>query len=451
MPVIRTMCITPLFADAIDFSVVIQYGIAILIPIFAFQFFVEGLILRKYWSVPFGALASLVFRANVFSLLAGIPTKIVNMVMYGVLLPWNDIPRFFARYPWAVVSGTLFYFAVTVFVEWLTALRWTQLTGRSLSQSSVFRGILWANVATYLVLAPLHYLGTRPTNDIKTFSPNALWTKHPEIRLVFVDPATGHLRTRRITDTSSQTLISNKVESFLISSDLKVCVYRDPTNSLHVWRADAGVARRIWQTGDRIDMNKVAFDPSGNRVAIIVDQWRIAVVETRSGKFVPATAPMQASMSGIAWSSDENRFVVSAGTNEYFVVGLVGHEATFTQVTNSSQLPPLFVCYGRPLRNWNERCGEREAFFEPGLGSRLSIYRENAGRKIKLLTLAVNPGLLHLPSVQFAEAAFLSDCNECLVEASDALYLIDVDKKRLGRIGSGSEFIAFVPKYRKQL
>lgn len=445
------MCIAPLFADAIDFAVVIQYGIAILIPIFAFQFFVEGLVLRKYWSVPFRTLASLVFRANLFSLLAGIPTKIVNMVMYGVLLPWNDIPKFFARYPWAVVSGTLFYFTVTVFVEWSTALRWTRLTGQSLSKSSVFRGILWANVATYLVLAPLHYLGTRPANDIETFSPNVLWTMHPEVRLVFVDPAAGHLRTSRITDTSSQILISNKVESFLISSDLKICVYRDPTNSLHVWRADAGVARRIWQTSDRINMNEVAFAPSGDRVAIIVDQWKIAVVETRSGQSVPAELPTKTHMSGIAWSTDENRFVVSAGTNEYFVVELAGHESTFNQVTNSSQLPPLFLCYGRTLRNWSEQCGEREAFFEPGLGSRLSIYRENAGRKIRLLKLAVNPGLLHLPSVQFAEAAFLSDCNECLVEASDALYLIDVDKKRLGRIASGSEFIAFLPKYRKQL
>src|SRR5881397_1317815 len=107
------MCIIPLFADAIDFPIVIGYGIAILIPVFAFQFLVEGVILAKRWRVPFGTLANLVFRANAFSLLAGIPTKILNTVMYGVLLPWNNIPTFFARYPWAVALGTLFYFGVT--------------------------------------------------------------------------------------------------------------------------------------------------------------------------------------------------------------------------------------------------------------------------------------------------------------------------------------------------
>ena len=106
----------PFFADAIDLPLVAFYGIVVLVPLMLFQVAVEGGILSHTWRSPFRELVRPVLLANCWSLLAGIPTKLLNGAIYAYLLP-NDLAGYFARYPFAVTMGTLVFFVVTVFVE----------------------------------------------------------------------------------------------------------------------------------------------------------------------------------------------------------------------------------------------------------------------------------------------------------------------------------------------
>jgi hypothetical protein len=127
---------TPFFGDAIDFPVVLVAGIIVLVPLMAFEVFVEALVLKKAWRLPYGPLCTFAFFANVWSLVAGIPTKILNAFLYSRLLP-DDIPGFFASCPFAMAIGSLIYFAVTLLVEGTYAFRWRRRKQLGLSNNEV--------------------------------------------------------------------------------------------------------------------------------------------------------------------------------------------------------------------------------------------------------------------------------------------------------------------------
>src|SRR3989442_15605747 len=60
---------TPVFADAIDIPVVLFFGIIVLVPLIAFEVFVEALVLKRIWHLPYGELCTFTFVGNFWSLL----------------------------------------------------------------------------------------------------------------------------------------------------------------------------------------------------------------------------------------------------------------------------------------------------------------------------------------------------------------------------------------------
>jgi hypothetical protein len=116
-----TFC--PMFADGIDIPYFFAYGLFILVPLLLFEVFVEALVLKKVWPVPYRKLCRYTLIANCLSLFSGIPVKIFNAWLYGLLLP-DDLPGYFARYAMAVSFGSLIYFIVTLVVEGGYAFRW---------------------------------------------------------------------------------------------------------------------------------------------------------------------------------------------------------------------------------------------------------------------------------------------------------------------------------------
>ena len=182
-----------LFADAINIPIVLGAGIVVLVPLLAFEVFVEAFVLQKTWRLPYRNLCNLTLIANCWSLVAGIPTKILNGFIYSVLFP-EDIPGFFARYPFAAAIGSLVYFVVTVLVEGMYAFRWLRRNQVARSQAQIWIGILLANLATYAVLAPLNYLACRPHNEIRQFSNDTHWTSHAATTVLFIDSKNQYLQ-----------------------------------------------------------------------------------------------------------------------------------------------------------------------------------------------------------------------------------------------------------------
>ena len=299
---------SPILADAIDIPFVFGLGLAVLIPLMAFEIFAEAFILRSVWRLPFGHLCRFTLFANLWSLIAGIPTKILNSWLYSFLLP-EDLPGFFARYSVAVGFGTLVYFGITIAIEGVYAFRWLRRNQHAIARSAVWKGILAANLATYAVLAPLHYFATRPMHQVHEFTQNTLWTKHASTTVLFTDQK-GLLKSVHADGSGPQTLVPTVVRDYLVSTNLNVILYRGGDGNLHLYRRDEAQSNLVMQTHERFQMDQAAFSPSGGRVAFGAKEGNyLEVFDVRTKQRVHQVLLPTFSFDGpsLAWSDDEAR------------------------------------------------------------------------------------------------------------------------------------------------
>ena len=357
---------TPFFADGIDLPLVALFGIAVLVPLMAFQVAVEGGIVCRIWRIPFRDLVRPVLLANGWSLIAGIPTKFLNGAIYAYILP-NDLAGYFARYPFAVTLGALAYFIVTVLVEAINLSRWLKRERHTRTRSNIWIGVLAANIASYAVLAPLHYFATRPIHDVKEFTSDTRWARQPPTQIVYIDSETGHLKSIYSDGSRLTPLVPTEVKDFLVTSNLDLVLFHDQQGIRRLYRTDA---------------KKVEDDND--------DQVR------------PLT----------------------------------------TQMTFGSE--------GKDKWGGNDSFKDWRAWAEPGLGNQIRVYRTN-DRQSSLVRVVVNPGLLHNSDFRFrlSHPAFISDGRECVFQDLNAIYLLDIENRRVGKIAKGRNFILFTPAYAK--
>ena len=236
--------IAPLLADGIDVPLVFLFGVAVLVPLMAFQVGVEGAILARLWRLSFRELARGVFLANCWSLAAGIPVKIFNGWLFYWLLP-TDLAGFFARYPYTVMLGTGIYFLVTWRVEARYLLKWlAPPESRPVFRARVSSGVLVANLATYAVLAPVHYFATRPIHNIQEFTANTAWaTSRP--RACCIDSAT------RLKSTDTEVRSGRRLFHYrwwiIRLPPTKLCLFRAPDGNCICIGAIPGVAALVWK------------------------------------------------------------------------------------------------------------------------------------------------------------------------------------------------------------
>jgi hypothetical protein len=473
----------PLLADAINIPFVLGLGLVVLVPLMLFEVGIEALILSKVWRLPYGNLCRYSFLANCWSLAAGIPTKILNSFLYGMILFPLDMAGFLARYPFAVTIGSLIFFLVTILVEGAYAFRWLRRNEFTLVRQQIWRGVILANLASYAVVAPLHYYLTRPINDVREFTRDARWTSHPATKVIFTAADNGYLKAVNIDGSAAETIMPVAAKDYLVSADLNICLFRGKDGNLYLYRRDRGQTNIIWKTNERFRMDEVAFSPSAGRVAIVTENGKnIEVVEVKTGRricqpFLGADSPCYDI--SLAWSKEETKFYVTS-REKHFVVTVGTKLHLTTETLNNTNTPEwnlaietfnntngleFLTCYGRICNegrwgggdDWGasfgiDECSGLRAWSTPGLGSNLRIYRKDQNKcNFRVLTVAVNPGLLRLGSFSFEDVVFLDGCGECLFQANDYLYLLDIDRKRVGTVVKGERFILLTPRYQKHL
>ncbi len=458
-----------ILADAINIPFVLGVGVLVLIPLLAFEVFVEAWIWKKTWKLPYGDLCSLAFKANAWSLLAGIPTKILNAWLYVFILP-SDIPGYLSRYPFAIAIGSSIYFLVTLVVEGVSALRWRTRNAFDITSSTIWRGILWANLVTYAVLAPLHYFLTQPTTQLTEFTTHTRWASQPQTEILFIEPTTQFLRSIRLNGTEAQTIVPVPMADYLISTNLNLCLFRGTNGNLYLYRKDKPESpagpELIWNTKERFFMDQVAFSPSGKRIAFASREGNyleLHYLSTGTKTNLPLALEFDYTAPQLAWSNDEETLYLGGFKH--------GNRLTFDfQPDGSYRVNELATtnavdvlrCFGRmgdshwfASDDWGvnygrDTCGEFTAIVRSGLESAVQIRSEQRRGSTLTLTIAVNPGWLHLPTFFFRDISFVPGCSECLVESRGYLYLVEHQARRLGTLTRGEKFIQLSPRYEKR-
>lgn len=219
------VCPAVILADGIDLPVLLVFGTVVLVPLMLFQVAVEGGILSRLWRIPFRQLVKVVFVANCWSLIAGIPTKILIAWLYDSVLP-NDLIGFFRFYPFAAAGGTFVYFVITIFVEGFYLSRRVKEAG--MPTSKFWSGVVIANLATYAVLAPLDYFGNRPDHNVREFTADSSWAAKPPMQIVYIDSKSGFLKSVFSDGSEPRTLVSSQVTNYIVTSNSEAILFQDP-------------------------------------------------------------------------------------------------------------------------------------------------------------------------------------------------------------------------------
>jgi hypothetical protein len=454
--------VTVILADAIDFPLLFVVGLGSLVPLLLFEVAVESLVLGRVWNLRARELFRLTLGANIVSLIAGIPTKLVNAVLYGLFLP-QVFPDFAIRYPYLATVGTLIYFLVTLVAEGMCAAKWVRHRTLNLSSGQIWKGMFWANVATYAVVAPLHYYVTRPASDVREYTSNARWAKHRDTRIVFVDPNSGHLKTKLLGDETVETVVPEAMREYVVSTNLTLCLYRSVDDHLCLWRREPPLSVVVVTSSVPIGVERAAFSPDGNRVAYVpeggaeVEVFDVVSQRRQSGKFATA-------LSGycrVVWMSVEESFVVTGENGGKSWLCTVSSNRLTLEAVSPRIHHELLPCYSRmghgnaagsewgSVVNFDE-CDGLSAWAHPAVGTARISVRNHDGRE-RSFKVAANPGLFHWPFINFSEAAYLDDCSECLIGGSQQLYLLDLQSGRLGVVARGRNVVPLTPRFLRTL
>lgn len=162
----------------------------------------------------------------------------------------------------------------------------------------------------------------------------------------------------------------------------------------------------------------------------------------------------------LSWTTNENQFVLAGGTNRPWLVTIapdLGFTHTLIEDTNEISLAPFYGRFFKGSWPWSgyssyqhSECGERSLFAIGGLGSAVRIFHKDDVDAKRPITIAVNPGLLHVSSIAFVDATFLEGCEECLIRTWDHIYLFDIENKRLGTVCAGGPYVTITPRFLKQ-
>jgi hypothetical protein len=458
------------YADSIDLPLLAGVGIGVFVPLLAFNVLVEGLILARFIHVSFRDLWRPMLSANVLSLLAGIPVTILNAVLAETLLPAELVARM-GTYPIAICFGILNYYLVTVLVEFVVLRRKISQKEFPELMRPLAKGLLVGHVVSYAVLGPLFFMYATPKQTVQTFVNDSRWAAQPATCVVFITP-TGQLQTVLTDGSQLQTLLTNEVRDFVVTSNLDTCLIRGASNQYSL--AQNGALKLVTTEPIKAYGDGMDFSPGGRFVGWFAKDLTLRLWDSQTGtvREFPQKLNDRFFSFKLAWSTNEKIFYFRADgqvfkatieTNAYELQSVPATGIGNIIVTPQSEPPTdLANHYGRigQERYWND---ENDWETSIGMFGRFDTRDTNyglfnprwSGGHIRAhsrgndLTIADNPGVFHLGRRPFPQAVFTPNLNEIVFDDANHIYLADIATRKVGPITAGKRFILLTPLFSK--
>ena len=390
-----------------------------------------------------------------------IPVKIFNAWMYSRILP-RPLAPYFRQYPYAVCLGSAVFLVVTLITEYAVVAAWLRRKKIEGSRQRLATVILIANAITYAVLAPLHYIATRPTNDVREFTDGSAWADKPAAELLYVS-STGNLCSVSTDGENMRVRVPDMVRDYQYIPSQGIYLYRDGSNDLCLFRESDRSRVRCWSTDNRFMMEQVACRPDGGVVAYLsrigeLKPYELVLYDSHSGRTAKTgtTTDKDDYDPEIAWSEEPSKlFLLSSRT-----IRPVAIAADLTAVAEepSASKGSLAKVYGRfSTGHWwgggdwgasfsHDTNETEQAYAMPGLGSHLRITQKGS-----TWVIADNPGLLKLGNRGFNDVCLIDNGKELVFDDHHDIYLVNLKERKVGRIVDGSKFITLSPRYQRRL
>ncbi|HPD46237.1 MAG TPA: hypothetical protein P5279_04125 [Anaerohalosphaeraceae bacterium] len=415
----------------------------------------------------------IVWRVVLANLVSATLGGFIAFVAAAMLSPMIADPKDLIDYcrSFVLVAAVCYFlfFVITVFLEqWIIAIGLMK-TDKGIPRGRILRVVLLANLLSYLVAVPVHYHYNRPHRILRSISEDVSWVETPTSRVFYVDDQGLHAISSDGSD--RQVMASGPVEHYLISADLKHCVFWTDGREVFYCDQDAGRQVKIWEserTGDdligwsyrgKLSTAKLtAISRNGQWVAWCIpygqgepDFWRVYAFDTLSETLFEEN--FRACDVQICWSNNDREFYMNCGGLPYaekargisgYVRGTIDRSEKRITLESIPALDESQICdsYGRigstrlsgghiDAGFVEDQCGETSVHVWPfGLrctgGSDSETFYLHDGHFL-------NPYML----TSFREALFLSNGREIVFEAKGGLYLMDICKKKAGKLIEG--------------
>jgi hypothetical protein len=402
--------------------------------------------------------------ANIASLFAGIPVKILNGVLYSTFMP-TPLAAYFRAYPLAAALGTLVFFVVTLLVEYGIIALWCKTEQIHVGLGKLFCIVLIMNAMTYSVLAPLNYWATRPRCDVRIFTDDASWAQHPLTEIYYI-AANGYLCAIMTDGSGNRVLIPDTVRDYQCQPHHGLFLYRNASDALCLFRASDGQITECGNPSYRYFMNEVACSPDGKTVAF----WEKEEIEKYKANYhltffgtdtkqrhsteilLPGSYPHNNPI--LAWGKfPDTLFVKETGYKQPTTITSITVSNNTVALCQPEPQPCEFAeVYGRFSKYWGVSFGSASnecvnIYSLPGLGSHISVRQDGEEWYI-----TDNPGLLKLGNRGFCDVCLLENGQEFVFnDSKGGIYLVNIPERKVGYIASGATFITLTPRYRQNL
>ena len=431
-------------ADGIDLPILLGFGLGIFLPLLLFNAAIEAPIMGRFLGIKLSDLWWPWFKANVWSLLGGIPALVINELLAGWLLP-TELVRRFQVYPLFLVLFAAVFFAATWLVEFVCARSIVRRQGVKVERATLVKAVLLANVASYAILGPAFCVLQYPRPEVREFTRDTRWAKQPALAVVAVGP-TGRLETATADGKNHRVILPYEVRDFVVSADLKTVLYRGQDDRFYSYRN--GTNALMPELGFWCRTPEMDFSPSGRYAAFLNQETKvIRIFDSMSGQFKDVPTFGDGYRCSVVWSSKEDTIYLKSEKDFREITLGPGSTNAYTALRN----PPSDFAghYGRVGDRWRREGAFYLRHRENGValdiwywaGSGLAIHR---GRE-NLMKLSDPAGQLG-----FTQGILLEGGEEALVGFGNHVYLVDVVGKRLGPVLGGKDFIALAKPFSKQ-
>jgi len=427
-------------ADGIDLPIAIGYGVGIFLPLLLFNATIEAPIMGRFLGIKFSEMWPSWFKANVWSLLAGIPALVVNEALTGWFLP-VELGERFRAYPFFLLIFIFVFFTATCLVEYLYARRIVRKTGVQVGPGAMAKGVLLANLASYVVLGPVYFFIEYPRTDVHEFAPDARWSKQPALTVVAVGP-NGQLVAATVNGRSNRVVVPYAVRDYVVSADLAQVLYRGTGDRFCFFKH--GTNQPVPEIGFWCRAPEMDFSPGGKYAAFIKwDTHQIRVFDSTVGQLRDVPTFGEGNNCRLIWSSREDTLYLRTDTKDWEIV--LEPVVAYRRLTS----PPNDFAdhYGRVGTTWS-RDGVRYTTHQDG-PLRLAV----RGWANDLVVWNQKDAVMRLrdPAGQLGieQAVFLEGREEVVVGVGDFVYVLDVLSKRIGPVMGGQEFIILAKPFSK--
>ncbi len=399
----------------------------------------------RFLGIKFSKLWLSWFKANVLSLLAGIPALFLIEALKAWLLP-AELGRRMHAYPFFIVLSIFVFFAATCLAEFLYAKRVARETGVHLGRVMMIKAVLLANLASYVILGPVYFcINFHPRTDIREFSSGTSWVKEAALTLVAVG-SNGQLEAATADGQNHRVVVPEEVRDYVLSSNLLQVLYRGADDRFYFYQG--GRNQLVPELGFWCRAPEMDFSPVGTYAAFLDSAThQIRVFDSTTGKFTNVPNFGYANDCSLIWSSKEDALYLRSGEDYWEIV--LAPAVACRHLT--SQPTDFANHYGRVGNSWS-RDGvnyghhqQGELRLEVGHGWQRELVVHSEGYET-YMRLGDPAGQL-----DFEQAIFLEGTHDVLVSVGNYVYILDVRSRRIGPVMKGQDFIALAIPFSKQV